>query len=165
MSTPHPASAEPNPALIMQTLCAFQQTQALKAAIELDIFTHIADGANTPKEIAEKAGASERGTRILCDYLTVIGYLTKNGGAYGLSPTAAVFLNKHSPAYLGSAANFLAHPAIMSSFNNIAGAARRGGALGDETVSPDNPIWVEFAKSMAPFTGMSAELVAQKVGP
>src|SRR5438132_1399036 len=60
MSTPHHASADPNPALIMQTLCAFQQTQALKGAIDLDIFTHIADGANTPEEISAKAGASRK---------------------------------------------------------------------------------------------------------
>src|SRR5436309_367522 len=106
-------SPAPDPALLMQALNAYQQTYALKGAIDLGIFTHIAEGATSAAEIAGRAKASERGTRILCDYLTVIGFLTKTGGAYGLTPTAAAFLNRHSPSYLGSAANFLAHDMII----------------------------------------------------
>jgi hypothetical protein len=52
------ATAGPDPSLIFQTLSAFQQTEALKGAIELDIFTHIADGASSVAEIAQRAQAS-----------------------------------------------------------------------------------------------------------
>src|SRR4051812_41927153 len=99
-------SAQPDPGQILQTLCAFEQTQALKAAIDLDLFTAIAEGATTAAGLAEKTGATERGARILCDYLTVHSYLTKADGAYGLSATAAAFLNKRSPMYMGGMANF-----------------------------------------------------------
>lgn len=164
MSTPI-ATSEPNPGFILQTLCAFQQTYALKGAIELGIFTHIAGGATTVAALARQARASERGTRILCDYLTVLGYLTKTGETYGLSPTAAVFLNRNSPAYLGTAANFLAHEYVISLFRDVAGLVRHGGASSEETVSDNNAIWIEFARSMAPVTSMSAKLVAEKAGP
>jgi len=62
---------------IFDALNAYQKTMALKGAVELEIFTHIADGATTAAEIAKKCHASERGVRILCDFLTINGLLTK----------------------------------------------------------------------------------------
>ncbi len=43
------------------------QTAALKAAVELGLFTAVADGQRTPAELAAKSGATERGMRILAD--------------------------------------------------------------------------------------------------
>src|ERR1700691_2527069 len=98
----HPTpSAPPNPALIFETLNAYQHTAALTGAIELEVFTHIADGAVTPAEIAKRSNATERGMRILCDYLTIMGFLTKSGSSYGLTQDSTMFLSKRSPAYMG----------------------------------------------------------------
>jgi 2-polyprenyl-3-methyl-5-hydroxy-6-metoxy-1,4-benzoquinol methylase len=155
--------SQPDPGLILQTLMAFEQTQALKAAVELDLFTTIGDGANTPPDIAKKLEAPERGVRILCDYLTVHGFLTKDGATYRLSPTAAAFLNKRSPAYMGAMANFLAHKYITSSFENMAETVRNGAPVVN-TVDPDNPIWVEFARSMGGFLGSVGGILAGIVG-
>ena len=62
MATSTPAS-KPTPERIFNTMVAFQETEALKAAIELDIFTAIAEGANTAESLAAKTGTSERGMR------------------------------------------------------------------------------------------------------
>ena len=156
-------SSPPDPGVILDALCAFQLTEALKGAIELDVFTHIAAGAVTASAIAERAKASERGVRILCDYLTIRGFLGKNEGRYSCSPTAAVFLDRRSPAYIGSMANFLAHDRVVKSYRNLAGAVRKGGTIVTSTVSPNDPVWVEFARSMAPFIGMVAGVVAPLV--
>ncbi|MGC1687236.1 MAG: methyltransferase dimerization domain-containing protein, partial [Candidatus Acidiferrales bacterium] len=59
------------PDLIFETLNAYQRTSALKAAIELDVFTAIGEGAGTVAEIARRTRASKRGVRGLCDYLVV----------------------------------------------------------------------------------------------
>src|SRR6266550_242107 len=59
------AKSKPSPERIFNTMVAFQETEALKAAIELDIFTAIAEGANTAESLAGKTGTSERGMRIL----------------------------------------------------------------------------------------------------
>jgi hypothetical protein len=72
---PHP----PSPAIIFETLNAYQRTAALRAAIDLDFFTAIADGKKSAPEIASRTGASEKGARVLCDFMTVIGFMTKNG--------------------------------------------------------------------------------------
>ena len=150
----------PDPGLVLDALNAFQLTQALKGAIELDVFTHIESGAVTAAAIAERAGASERGVRILCDYLVVRGFLGKQDGRYESSPTAKAFLDRRSPAYIGSIANFLAHDRIMKSYRNIADVVRKGGTVATSTVSPNDPVWIEFARSMAPFLGMMAGLLA-----
>jgi len=161
MSTP--ATGAPDPGRIFETLCAFQQTEALKGAVELGIFTHIAEGASSVEEIARRTQASERGMRILCDYLTIQGFLAKTGGRYSNSPTAQVFLNQRSPAYIGSMATFLAHPRLMECFHDMAGSVRKGGTVSPGTLAPEDPVWVEFARSMAPFMTMTAEIVAKIV--
>jgi hypothetical protein len=144
----------------METLCAFQQTEALKAAIDLKVFTHIAQGATTVAAIAQREQSSERGMRILCDYMTLQGFLSKADGRYANSPTAQVFLNQQSPAYIGSMANFLAHPGLMECFHNLAGSVRKGGTVSKGTLAPEDPVWVEFARSMAPFIGIVAGMAA-----
>lgn len=76
----------------------------LKAAIELEIFTRIAEGHRTVPALARLGGLSERGTRLLLDALCFIGMLTKQRNEYGLVPTAEAFLVKGKPSYFGDAA-------------------------------------------------------------
>jgi 2-polyprenyl-3-methyl-5-hydroxy-6-metoxy-1,4-benzoquinol methylase len=152
---------QPNPSLMFETLGGFQRAMALKGAIDLDLFSHIAEGATTSSGLAHRIAASEKGVRVLCDFLTVIGFLTKHDGVYGLTPDSAVFLNRHSPAYLGAVASFIAHPSQVAHFLDMAAVVRKGGSVaGEHTVDPDDPIWVEFARSMTPIASMTAQAAA-----
>src|SRR6266700_3166860 len=123
------APNQPSPILFFETVNAHQKTAAIKAAIELDVFTAIADGNTDAKSISEKCSASERGARVLLDYLVVLGFLTKDEESYGLTADSAMFLNRHSPAYAGGAVEFLLSPTLVESFNDIAGVVRKGGTL------------------------------------
>ncbi|HZH31814.1 MAG TPA: hypothetical protein VEY11_13705 [Pyrinomonadaceae bacterium] len=61
--TIHEAAAlapPPSPERISQTLTAYRQTAALRAAIELDIFSSIAVGDDTPARLAARAVTSSR---------------------------------------------------------------------------------------------------------
>ncbi len=156
------AQSQPSPQLFFETINAFQKSAALKGAIELDLFTAIAEGNHTSESIALRCQASQRGTRILADYLTVIGFLTKSGDQYGLTADSATFLNRHSPAYLGGAVGFLLHPEHAKRYNDVAGAVRKGGTLFEENgLTPENEIWISFAESMAKLQTMTAELTAK----
>ena len=156
----------PSAALIFDTLFAYQQSAALNTAIDLELCTAIDEGARTVPAIAKRCGASERGVRILCDYLTTIGLLTKSEGVYDLAPESAAFLSKRSPAYLGTTARFLLRPELKSNFDGLTAAVRRGGVPpeADNTVSDENPIWVEFARSMMPMMVPAAHAIADLVG-
>jgi 2-polyprenyl-3-methyl-5-hydroxy-6-metoxy-1,4-benzoquinol methylase len=158
-------TAQPSPELFFRTLNAFQQTEVIKGAIELDLFTAIAEGNTTSAALAERCNASERGVRILCDYLTILGFLTKEAGEYSLTQDSAFFLNRHSPVYIGSAIEFLLAPSMFEAFKNMAEVVRRGGAIFNEegTVSPENPVWVRFARGMMPVMALSAQLIAQLI--
>jgi SAM-dependent methyltransferase len=156
----------PSPAIIFDTLNAYQRTAALRGAIELDLFTVIAEGSKTAKAISARIQASEKGARVLCDFLTVIGFLTKQGDDYSLTLDSSVFLNRRSPAYMGTVAEFLGIEQIAGAFHDMAGLVRKGGTLleGEGTVAPDNPIWVNFARTMAPLMAMPSELIAKMIG-
>jgi hypothetical protein len=121
-------TAQVTPELFWDTMVAFQRSAVLKTAVELEIFTHIGKGATTAKAIAEAAAASERGVRILCDSLTVMGFLKKDGGEYSLTDSTATFLDKSSQAYLGSAVEFILSPQQKRGFDDLTGAVRRGGS-------------------------------------
>jgi 2-polyprenyl-3-methyl-5-hydroxy-6-metoxy-1,4-benzoquinol methylase len=99
----------------------------------------------------------------LCDFLTIQGFLAKTDGTYSNSPTAEVFLNKRSPAYIGSMATFLADPGLMECFHDMAGSVRKGGTVSQGTLAPEDPVWVVFARAMAPFMTMIADIVAKIV--
>jgi precorrin-6B methylase 2 len=158
--------AMPSPILFFETVNAYQRSAAVKAAVELEVFTAIGEGNQTASAIAERCQASERGVRILCDYLTVIGFLKKENGAYSLTQDSAVFLNKHSPAYMGDAIGFLLSPMLMKGFETLTDAVRQGGTtIPDEgTIAPEHPVWVEFARAMAPMMMMPAQMMTQKLG-
>jgi ubiquinone/menaquinone biosynthesis C-methylase UbiE len=156
------AAAPPSPEIVFETFTAYQRTAALKAAIDLDVFTAIAEGAVTPAALATQIGAAERGVRSLCDALVVLGFLTKAGGRYGLGPDASVFLDRHSPAYIGTIGRFITSRWVVECFEHLTQAVREGGT-GVEAkglLAADHPVWVEFARGMAPLAGMTAEALA-----
>jgi hypothetical protein len=134
----------------------------LKGAIELELFTHIAAGAKTADEIAAKCGGTVKGVRVLCDYLTIHGLLTKAGSQYGLASDTAALLDKKSPRYMGQVAGFFLHPVMVAKYNDVAGLVRNGGAT-DHTLSPNENMWVEFARFMAPMFDVPASIVARKM--
>jgi SAM-dependent methyltransferase len=158
--TDHPSVG---PERIFEALNAYQKTAALKAAVELDVFTAISQGAADAAALANKCHASERGIRILCDYLVVNGFLTKNAQRYELAADSAIFLSKQSPAYIGSAIGFLTLPELTDAFKDLTAIVRKGGSLQDDatTTEPDSSKWVEFARSMAPLQKIVAEGLAQ----
>ena len=78
------------------------KTQALVAAVTLDVFNHIAEGKRTVKDIAVAAGASQRGITNLLDALVGMNYLRKTGSRYGLQPISSTFLVRGKKTYMGA---------------------------------------------------------------
>src|SRR2546423_13743445 len=163
MATPTTTS-RPSPERIFNTLTAYQSSAALKAAIELDIFTAIGDGADHVGAIAKRVNAAERGVRILCDYLTVAGFLTKTDSRYGLTQDSAIFLSRRSPAYMGGVAEFLTSGAHKQNYEVLTESVRKGGTaaeLGGDITQPHDELWISFARSMAGFTTVSAGMLGE----
>jgi len=158
MQNGNQAAAPLNPGIVFDMMQAVQRTAALKAAIDLDIFRAVGQGPGDVASIARHAKASERGTRILCDFLVINGLLTKEGNCYKHTPNSAAFLDPASAACLASVAHFMSRPELIQGLTGLADVVRAGRTSipGEGSVEPENPLWVEFAENMAPMMGPMA---------
>ena len=114
----------PSPAMLMEDLTGGWRARTLVAGVELNVFSHIAAGRRTVKEIAGAAGASPRGMSSLLDALTAIGYLRKTGSRYGLQPVSAAFLLPGGKDYVGAIAYALS--LTWDAWKNLTEAVRSG---------------------------------------
>ena len=154
-----------SPELFLDAVLGFEKTAAIKAALALDLFSAIAATDGTPEAIGTRVEAATRGVRVLCDYLTVNGFLEKVGTRYRLTPSTAMFLTKSSPAWLGSVVDFLAAPEMIALWlDDPVSYVRNGGSVGLANLAPDHPLWVTFAKAMVPFMAPVAGALALEVG-
>jgi 2-polyprenyl-3-methyl-5-hydroxy-6-metoxy-1,4-benzoquinol methylase len=158
-------SQQPSPFRLFQAINAFHLTDAIRSAIEFDLFTVIGAGHTTPAAIAQQCSVSERGARILCDFLVVNGFLTKSGQEYALTDDSAMFLDRKSPAYMGACTRFLLNDSLRKNFLELSDAVRYGGATGRTALDPESHVWVDFARSMAPMMMMASQELAKMVLP
>jgi len=158
-----PARTEATPFRLFQAINAFHLTEAIRSAIELDIFTAIGAGHTTAEALASQCGIAERGARILSDFLVVHGFLGKSGNQYSLSEDSARFLDRKSPAYMGSCTKFLLTDDIRHNLSDLTNAVRHGGCQNTYAHAVDSPVWVEFARSMAPIMMMASQGLAEIV--
>lgn len=154
-----------SPERIFGMMAAHVQSSALHGAIELGLFTAIGEGNVTVPAIAARCGASERGIRVLCDYLTISGLLSKTDGAYSLTPETAAFLDQRSPSYLGSISAFLSHDMHRNAAADVAQVVRKGSTLlnGREYFDIENDVWVKFAEGMMPMMFPAAQFMAAQL--
>lgn len=152
MHSANASEAPLTPGPVFEMLLAYQRTAALKTAIDLGVFRAVGEGPGDVASIARQCSASERGIRILCDFLCIYGILVKENGRYRHSPTSAAFLDPRSPSSLASIAQFLGNKAMREPYDQLEEIVRTGRTVmpGDGSVEPENPIWVQFAESMGP---------------
>lgn len=156
----------PTPDRYLDALNGFHRTSAVVTALELDLFTQIGATADpTPERLGTSLGCAPRGVRILADYLVTLGLLAKAGSSYRLTPESATYLDRRSKAYLGDARRFLTAPILHDGFDRLTESVRRGGTAleGEGSLAPDHPLWVDYARAMAPMVARTAERVADRV--
>src|SRR5579859_3493319 len=152
-----------SPFRLFEAINAYQLTDAIRSAIELDVFTAIGAGETTPVAVARQCGVAERGARMLCDFLVVHGFLTKSGQEYALAEDSAMFLDRRSPAYMGTCTRFLLNDSLRQRFLELSDAVRYGGATDRMALEPESSVWVDFARSMAPMMMMASQELSKLV--
>ena len=78
-----------------------KQTATLRAAIELDLFTKVSEGAATFSELAEALGVSVLNTERIVVACAGLGLLEKDSHGYKNAPDVERFLVKGKPTYVG----------------------------------------------------------------
>lgn len=91
-----------DPSGLMQISMGMMAPRTVATAVQLDLFSRIADGHDTVGDLARAVPASERGVRMLADGLCALGLLGKADGRYRLSPASRTYLVRSSPEYIGA---------------------------------------------------------------
>ena len=93
------------PAHILQIGLGFWASKTLLSAVELGLFTELANGPRTGKEIEEALGLHVRATYDFLDSLVSLGLLERDGNGpdakYRNTPETARFLDRNCPQYVG----------------------------------------------------------------
>jgi SAM-dependent methyltransferase len=156
------AEAALDPQLLHQMWFSFAPSFVLTAAVELDVFSHIAGGHKTAAEVARAAGASERGTRMLLDALAGLDLLAKRDGSYELGPLAAEYLVRSRPDYIGAV---MESGGMVDCWSRLSDAIRSGKAAREvnqeEEAERFFPILI---RSLHVFHRQSARRLAEALG-
>jgi trans-aconitate methyltransferase len=155
------------PGVLMSLMQGALGAAALKAAIDLEVFTHIAHGADTAEKIAAAKSLPLRSTRILCDALVALRVLGKSSGRYTLPAAVRMMLVKGSPGYIGGMAAVIGNAMLWHEAARLTEVVRAGHTLLEErsAEAEDNPFWHEFARGSRVMAQMTGPVVAELVAP
>jgi len=91
----------PTPERILQVGLGFWSSKVLLSAIELELFTVLAQGPETLAGISTRIGLHPRSARDFMDTLVALDFLERRDGRYGNTPATDLFLDKNKPSYVG----------------------------------------------------------------
>ena len=75
-----------NPERILQTGLAFWASKTLLSAVELEIFTTLAEKPSTADDLRQRLGLHQRSALDFFDALVALGFLQRSGGVYANTP-------------------------------------------------------------------------------
>ncbi len=139
-----------NPDPIFQMLLGYRGAAVLRAAVELDYFSALAEGKRTAEAIAASRGGTERSARILLDALAAAApkILRKTGSRYALTPLSKRYLVRTSRESLAPLMPLYGHRLLWDAFYELPGAVKAGTSVQAQNAhTPNQPFWEDFARA------------------
>lgn len=153
MPVPDPITPEP----LLQLGLGFMASKTLLSAVELGVFTALAEGGRTRGSLAGAVGLHPRSSADFLDALVSLDVLHRDeDGTYRNSPAADLFLDRNKPSYVGGILE-MADARLFGFWNNLTDALRTGtpqnevahsGAPFFATLSQDPIAWRNFLNGM-----------------
>jgi SAM-dependent methyltransferase len=104
---------------VLEHIKAYFPAVAIVAAMQLDIFTPLADGPKTAQELAAALGVSSRRLLALLRSVAATNLIVSDGGRFANSALASEFLVRGRPQYMGGS-----HEMFSDMFSTVLAAAR-----------------------------------------
>jgi hypothetical protein len=147
---------------------AFRESKTLLSAIELGVFTLLAQGPLGRDQLAERSGVHPRAASDFFDALVALGLLDRNElGHYSNAADADRYLDRNKPSYLGGELEF-ANARQFGPWSLLTEAVRTGkpqsGARGTQNYPAyyaDPAILENVAKGMTGGTLRAADVIAK----
>lgn len=118
-------SEQPSPDAILQVGFGFCPSKILLSAVEISLFTELADGPKTLGDICGQHGLHARSARDFLDALVALGFLVRKDGHYSNTPATEQFLDKNKPSYIGGILE-MANDRLYGFWNHLTDALRTG---------------------------------------
>jgi O-methyltransferase domain/Dimerisation domain len=162
-------SSAVTPDAIMELGLGFWGSKTLLSAVELGLFTQLADGPLDLETLRARLALHPRSARDFLDALVALGMLKRREGCYANTPATDMFLDRRKPAYLGGMlemANARLYPfwgALTEALRTgePQNEAKQGRDLFDELYN-DPKALAEFLKAMTGLSLGSAHAIAEK---
>ncbi|MGE0759990.1 MAG: methyltransferase, partial [Pirellulaceae bacterium] len=162
-------TANVSPDAIMQLGLGFWGSKTLLSAVELGLFTELADGPLDLAALTARLKLNHRSARDFLDALVALGMLDRRGEQYSNVPATDTFLDRRKPAYVGGLlemANARLYPfwgALTEALRTgePQNEAKQGRDLFDELYN-DQQRLAEFLKAMTGLSLGSAAAIADK---
>lgn len=157
------------PDAIMQLGFAFWGSKTLLSAVELGLFTLLADGPLSAETIIARLKLHPRSVGDFLDALVALGQLERDGGVYSNTPAGMLFLDRRKPTYVGGIlemANARLYPFWGSLTEGLRtgepqNEAKQGRDLFDE-IYREPAILADFLKAMTGLSLGAANAIAAK---
>jgi O-methyltransferase domain/Dimerisation domain len=146
---------QPTPEAITLLTRAYAGSKALVSAVELGLFTTLADGPLTGEALIAKLGLQPRGTSDWLDALVSLGMLERDGDRYANTAATALYLDEAKPTYVGGMVIGMA--ADTSHWDSLTAALRTGRPQidGDQDFLDQYHDPASLAEFMHQMTGLS----------
>lgn len=160
----------PTPAHIMQIGMGFMAAKTLLSAVEMGLFTELAQHPENLEAVQSRLGLHPRAARDFLDTLVALGLLERNDGIYSNTRDTGVFLDKRKPSYIGGILE-MANLRLYGYWSHLTEAARTGQPQNEvrgggqplfETLYADPARLKGFLKAMTGISHGSALAIAEK---
>lgn len=163
-----------DPGTILQTAFGFWQSKVLLTAVEFGVFTLLAAGPRTGAELGAALKLHPRGIADFFDALVAMKFLERQGDGpsalYDNTPETALYLNEHSPRYIGGILVML-NARLFKFWNDLPEALRTGRPQNEtrhgqkgvfEELYSDLPRLEQFLGAMTGLSRINFEALAHK---
>ena len=174
MSEAQPAAvehaAEVTPDAIMQLGTAFWGSKTLLSAIELGVFSELADARSLDGEaLRERLRLHPRSAMDFFDALVALGMLECELGRYANTPATELFLDRAKPSYIGGMLE-MANARLYGFWGSLTEGLRTGAPQNEakdgenffEALYADPARLAQFARAMSAISGGAAQVIAAK---
>jgi len=138
-----PETKQVDPSKIMQIGMGFWASKTLLTAVNMNLFTILAQGELSGQDLKEKLGLNNRGLYDFLDTLVALGFLKRSGlkatAMYSNADDAQLFLDKSKPSYMGGILE-MANNRLYPFWNDLEEGLKTGKAQ-NETKNGGKPLF------------------------
>jgi hypothetical protein len=135
---------EPQPDHILQVGMGFWASKTLLSAIEMEVFTELADGPEPLETLQGRLGLHQRAARDFLDALVSLKFLERRDGQYCNTPSTAFFLDKRKPSYIGGILEMANHR-LYPAWGHLTTALRTGAPQNESKDGAPDPFVALYA--------------------